>query len=267
MFNLFAPRAVPLRTLEKREIDGNQATGLLKIIALVFMFCDHAGKMLLPQVQEMRIIGRLAFPIYCWCLVVGFHYTRNVWIYLLRLLLVGVISQPLYVIALDHAWTDPNIMLSLAVALCGLIAIREKWMYSHIWGPVLALAAAVLLNCNYGWMGVMLVFLLYAAQEKRLGIAGVMLAFCLYWGWGPSPSRTITSVFGVKLSPQAMGAPWSTLLTPWLKQQTLAVLATPWLIIRMPKRLRIPTWVGYALYPGHLALLWWLEEILPGIVH
>ncbi|MBR4711898.1 MAG: hypothetical protein IKP10_07670 [Clostridia bacterium] len=259
MFQLFAPRAVRLRDMEKREIDGNQATGVLKIIALVFMFCDHAGKMLLPNVPEMRVIGRIAFPIYCWCLVVGFHYTRRTWLYLLRLVLVGLISQPLYVLALNHKWTEPNIMLTLAVALCGLWAIRQKTFLSHIWGPLLALVAAELLGCSYGWKGVMIVYLLYAAQESRWGIAGVMLAFCLYWGIG---SATITRFCGIDLVAATKSKPWSSLLSPWLKLQAMAVLSLPFLVIRFPKNLRMPVWIGYAIYPGHLALLWWLELIL-----
>ena len=72
-----------------RRPAGNTATTWLKIIALVFMFMDHAGKMLLPGVPEMRMIGRAAFPIYAWCMIVGFHYTRSVPKYLLRILIVG----------------------------------------------------------------------------------------------------------------------------------------------------------------------------------
>ena len=33
-----------------RPVAGNRATGLLKLIALVLMFFDHAGKMLFPSV-------------------------------------------------------------------------------------------------------------------------------------------------------------------------------------------------------------------------
>ena len=62
----------------KSPLAGNTATGALKIIALCFMFMDHAGKMLFPNVPELRVLGRIAFPLYAWCLVVGFHYTRNV---------------------------------------------------------------------------------------------------------------------------------------------------------------------------------------------
>lgn len=40
-------------------IAGCTATGVLKILALVFMFIDHAGKMLFPQIAEMRMLGRI----------------------------------------------------------------------------------------------------------------------------------------------------------------------------------------------------------------
>ena len=46
-----------------RRPAGNTATVWLKIIALVFMFIDHSGKMLFSGVPEMRILGRIAFPI------------------------------------------------------------------------------------------------------------------------------------------------------------------------------------------------------------
>ncbi|MBQ3095263.1 MAG: fimbrial assembly protein, partial [Clostridia bacterium] len=52
-----------------KPIAGNTNTGLLKWLALIFMFLDHAGKMCFPGVPEMRILGRIAFPLYCWCLV------------------------------------------------------------------------------------------------------------------------------------------------------------------------------------------------------
>ena len=38
---------------------GNTATGTLKIIALFLMLTDHVGKMLFPNVPELRLIGRL----------------------------------------------------------------------------------------------------------------------------------------------------------------------------------------------------------------
>ena len=155
---------MPSKDLTARRnpaIAGCTATGVLKILALVFMFIDHAGKMLFPQIAEMRMLGRIAFPLYCWCMVVGISYTRSVPKYLGRLMLIGLVSQPIYMVALNHSWNQPNIFLTLLVALCGVWGLKAKKLLSHIWAPILALFAAQLLGCDYGWRGVMLVMLLF----------------------------------------------------------------------------------------------------------
>lgn len=120
-------------------IAGCTATGVLKILALVFMFIDHAGKMLFPQIAEMRMLGRIAFPLYCWCMVVGISYTRSVPKYLGRLMLIGLVSQPIYMVALNHSWNQPNIFLTLLVALCGVWGLKAKKLLSHIWALPLML--------------------------------------------------------------------------------------------------------------------------------
>ena len=111
---------------------GNHATGLLKLIALFFMFIDHSGKVLFHNNPDMRLLGRIAFPIYVWCMIVGFHYTRSVPKYLLRVLIVGLASQPLYNLALHHTWKEPNVFLCLFLGLCALWGIREKKFLSHV---------------------------------------------------------------------------------------------------------------------------------------
>lgn len=241
----------------RREIGGSTSTGILKILALVFMFADHSGKMLFPGIPEMRMIGRLAFPLYCWCLVVGFHYTRSVPKYMLRLLVIGLVSQPLYMEALNHGWTQPNIFLTLLLGLAALWGIREKWYGSHIWAPVIALMLAVVLSCDYGWRGVALIMLLYAAQERKAAIAAVMIAFCMYWG---SSYGLTTSFFGFSIAP-IMVSPVSDLLQPFLRMQAMAVFALPLMLIPLPK-VKMPAWLGYALYPLHLVVLILLERVM-----
>ena len=242
--------------MQNRQIAGNRATGVLKMIALALMMCDHMGKMLFPGVIEMRGLGRSAFPLYAWCLVVGATYTRSMAKYMLRLAAIGLISQPLYMVALNHTWREPNIFFTLLVALGALWGIREKKWLSHIWAPVMALAAAVLLKCDYSWQGVLLILLLYAVRDRRSGIAAVMIAFCLYWG---GSSRVISELFGVSLS--VTGTVLPSLLYPWLRLQTMAILALPLILWPCKKKLILPAWLGYALYPAHLIVLWALERI------
>ena len=77
----FAPAAVKL----------NGDTGLLKLVAMAAMLCDHMGKMFFPQYGAMRVIGRIAFPIYAYCIAVGCVYTRNPLNYLRRIVALALI--------------------------------------------------------------------------------------------------------------------------------------------------------------------------------
>ena len=56
---------------------GIFSNNTLKIIAAIAMVCDHAGMLLFPNVIFLRIIGRLAFPIFAFLVAEGAKYTRN----------------------------------------------------------------------------------------------------------------------------------------------------------------------------------------------
>lgn len=66
-----------------------------KIIAMVTMLIDHVGAYLVspsnPAYIPLRIIGRIAMPLYAFFVVEGMRYTRNRIRYLLQLLIMGVI--------------------------------------------------------------------------------------------------------------------------------------------------------------------------------
>ena len=55
--------------MKKEEIAGNRDTGRLKMIALVCMIIDHVGARIYPEIGELRVIGRIAFPLYIWSTV------------------------------------------------------------------------------------------------------------------------------------------------------------------------------------------------------
>ena len=242
-----------------RKPAGNTATTWLKIIALVFMFIDHAGKMCFPGTTEMRILGRIAFPVYAWCIIVGFHYTRSVPKYLLRILITGIVSQPLYMIALNHTWRQPNIFLTLFLGLCALWGIREKKTGSHIWAPIITIFLATVLGVDYGWRGILLFIVLYAVRDSRPGIAAVMISYFLFWGASYSVTK---SLFGIPIDMNALPSFLALPLTALLRMEAYALLSLPLILIPFKQDLKLPRWVGYALYPAHLALLYALELIM-----
>lgn len=51
------------------RLQTNLDTDFLKLIAIVSMLIDHIGSVFFPEVRVLRWIGRLAFPIFCYCRV------------------------------------------------------------------------------------------------------------------------------------------------------------------------------------------------------
>ena len=234
---------------------GNENTGLIKLIAIACMIVDHVGVAFYPRVYELRLIGRIAFPLFAWCLCVGAVYTRNIWKYALRLLIVGTLAQPIYSWAMNHQWSNLDIFFELLIGLLAIAGIQKNWKGSRYWGPVLALIAglALPLKNSYGWQGILFILLLYACRYRRSAIAAIMIAFCLYWGQG---TLRLTTLFGwiipneVSFLPNASG-----LLNDLSRIQFWAILAMPLMVIPMGKRLRLPKWIPYAAYPLHLLVI------------
>lgn len=56
-------RQIGFRPISVRAY-ANHDTGLLGIIAVICMIFDHVGSALLPNVMWLRVVGRLAFPLF-----------------------------------------------------------------------------------------------------------------------------------------------------------------------------------------------------------
>lgn len=70
----------------------------IKIIACLSMLIDHIGLMLFPGVAIFRIVGRLAMPLFAFCIAQGAKYTKNKLKYFLLVFLLGAICQAVYFI-------------------------------------------------------------------------------------------------------------------------------------------------------------------------
>lgn len=238
------------------EVRLNNDTNLIKIVAMVTMLIDHLGAMVFPEYRVMRIIGRIAFPIYAYCIAVGCVYTRNIARYMQRLVILALIAQPLYVYVMEHtvpmmfyvpfadnpvksvwyfylySWKDPSILLTLTIGVAAIWALRER----KLWLVALILITVYMHDSfyDYGVRGVILMLLMYAFIDRWYISLPVVAGYMIYWGLSGYMYNVLDISFGI---------------------QMFAILALPFIYIPMHTGIKLNKWVFYAYYPGHLLIV------------
>ena len=156
----------------------------LKYIACACMLLDHAYIALFPGAYWLHVVGRLAFPLYCFLLAEGFAHTRSVPRYAMRLALFALLSEIPFDLLTQRTVWGPGKQNVFFTLLLGLLAVAclERWNAQ----PYLALPAAALcglgahlLHTDYGWFGVLLVVALYACRCNRLLQGVVCTLLCV----------------------------------------------------------------------------------------
>lgn len=238
----------------------NTDTGLIRLVAVASMIVDHVGAVFFPAVTALRVVGRIAFPLFCYGVVLGSIATRDWRRYALRLLLGGLVSQGPYMLAMGHSLTELNVLFTLLLGLLSIVAVQKKRYGSAVWGPALCLALASAVRMDYGWKGVLFILLLYLARGSRGGVAAAVSAFCLYWG---AASSDVSYLFGFSrdMGLGALSGLWN-LISSVLRLQALALLSLPFMLAATDSGIRLGKWFHYAVYPGHLLAIYLVSLLL-----
>ena len=237
--------------LRRRRIPGLSGS-TLKLIALITMIIDHVGAHLLQSIPECntvwltisefscswysvsRLIGRTAFPIYCFLIAEGAVHTHSRKQYGINLAVFALISEIPW--NLEHNNTiflpgSQSVYVTLLLGFLGICAL--DWFRTSPWGSILALTgiytAALLLHADYGAHGVGLILLLYALREKRL--AACTVGVCLSEAkWKGIPAFLLIGLYNGE---------------------------------RGFIRGKLVKYLFYAAYPAHIMVLWYLKyEVL-----
>lgn len=159
-----------------------------KLIALVTMIIDHIGGVLLPQYYFLRIIGRIAFPIYAFFIAKGFQYTKNPEKYLFRLLIFLLISEIPFDICFNSYYTQSlnlninffnmtNTIYTLFLGGLSIFIIQEVYKLNvpkvikiliNITCVAIIFFIAEEFKTDYGMWGVTLILLFYIFRNNKI---------------------------------------------------------------------------------------------------
>lgn len=148
----------------------------LRMIAFSAMLIDHVAAVFLvvsPFYFLLRMIGRLAFPVFAFLTVQGYFHTSNFSRYMLRLVVTALISQIPYMVAFPEAHSL-NVIFQLIAGLWFL------WLLDHDISPLRRLASLVAIGAlslasEYSLLGLFLIVAFYAGA-KWLSVA--LMALC-----------------------------------------------------------------------------------------
>ena len=193
-------------------LSGNQ----LKILAALFMICDHVGMLFFPEIIPpmifLRYIGRLAFPIFAFFIAEGCRYTKNKRRYL------GVLAALGLVFHLVYCWATKddtvNVIVSFALAVTFVYfwrffigAVQEKkhrqavifFVFWAIYGYFCFLLCRTV-HVDYNFWGILLPWFVYLSGKKWIRLCLFGAGICLVAiGMGENVSVEAWALFAVPI--------------------------------------------------------------------
>ncbi len=236
------------------EVKRGKVFGLsgnaLKIIGAITMLIDHTGMILFPEVNILRIIGRISFPIFSFMICEGCKYTRNKLAYFLRIFILGIVTSLVYFLESGELYFNVLVTFSLSIVLVfaankyknsGNFKEGRKYFALLAMGVAAAFLITYFIQIDYGFFGVMLpVFpgIVKANEskgkilffEKRFSAFAIgLLILCVFWG----------------------------------EIQIFGMISLLFIGFYNGKRgFKIPKYSFYVFYPLHLAVLWLISITL-----
>ena len=230
-------------TTEKTAVYGHPWQILdgtaLKLIAVTAMILDHVGDNFFPDQIWMRIIGRMALPIFAFCIAEGFSHTKDRRRYLCRMGLFALLSEiPFDLVTSGKVleFSHQNIMMTFFWAILGLMLYERVRNRPH--GTFLG--AAVLL--------VFTVSSLFLGLDYQILAVGLIILYYLLRNKAPLINNLAAMAYHVLL--RNVGIYW------------FGVLGFVPVLLYNGKRGRGLKWFFYLFYPLHLLAIYILKELL-----
>ena len=251
---------------------------MLKLVAVFTMLLDHAASGILEYYlqyvplnnvvwellyrinSDLRVIGRIAFPLFCFLLIHGFMHTHSRLKYVENLLLFALLSELpfdfLFYDGIDFA--HQNVFLTLLIGLLMIWALEavnqtniKMILKCAASLPVIAagIKMSMVLNTDYAWTGVLLILGLYLFRKKK-GLQ-CTIPFVVFF-----IARVFRNVelgyysFGIQVIRETFKLYWS-------------IVISAFMILRCNEKryIRKGKYFFYAFYPVHISILYLIRVL------
>lgn len=231
------------------------------------MTCDHYYWPFFKDYPELRLIGRIAFPLYCLLLVEGFEHTKNdkkkAWSYIARLVIVGLISvipfnlaffgKPVFDVTMSIFTT---LILSLLM-LYSFEFIKKYNKYLCYFVILFFSIVSYFARGDYQILGPLLVFWIYVYRQNNDKVLFSLAFIC---------TLLVNSLIRVLMLYNDFSL--STIANYYANVypiEEFAIMALPIILLYNGKKGYSNKFIQYAFYlyyPAHLVVLYFLKQLV-----
>ncbi|WP_096186382.1 TraX family protein [Evansella halocellulosilytica] len=251
---------------------------LLKIIALIAMFIDHYGLFISGTPEWMGWVGRIAAPVFIYCVVIGFKNTSNRTKYLVRLGVAAVgmgfinlfINLRVHYTDLSGPYLELNFFSTLFLITLLIMLLENKkikflllffaWQFISLFlfsslplsNPLNIFTGQIsgnVLAVEGGPLMILLGLFFYFANDNRWKVATGYSFYCLAlfylvrrWGW--RPDGILPLLFG------------------FFDYQWMMIFALPLFLLYNGKKGIGLKYLFYIFYPLHIIILWYIGTLI-----
>jgi hypothetical protein len=196
----------------------------MKIMAFIIMVIDHVGLFFFPGIIALRMIGRLALPIFCYFIANGYSKTKSLKKYILSLTITALFVQIAYVLM---GRMQLNILFGFIIALL-LLYLKDNNRKLFYFGLIMTLY----IDLEYGIYSILLVLIFNIKDSRKKQILLFIIVTFIY----------------------------SVLINSYI--QFFAVVSLLLIYLVKDKRYKLNKYVFYAAYPLHLYVLILIYSII-----
>lgn len=209
------------------------------------MLLDHIGIIFFPNVRWIRYVGRLAMPLFGYCVARGFYYSKEHGTfkkYVQNLIILTIVSEVPYALMEQKKAIDIGLTWLISILLLYVLESSLGRMKKYVAAGLILLFAAGLymfISFDFGIYGSLTAVCMYYLMIKKDEPYSMFLALVILWA------------FYVLVMRQSF-------------EQFFAVFAIIFIALLKPidNKLKLPKKLYYWFYPVHITLLLILERII-----